>query len=114
MRISETRPGITHKFVVGTIKGYITVALEDQKVTDIFVSVDKEGSTLGAWIRAWAVSISKSLQAGVPLKKITDQYRGWQFDPRGVTNTPQIPIAASIPDYCARWLDLKFGENDDS
>lgn len=95
---------------MGTTEGYITVVLTDKKVTDIFIKVDKEGSTLGSFIRAWAVAISKSLQAGVPLKEITDQYVGWQFEPRGPTNIPEIPIAQSIPDCIARWLRLKFGE----
>ena len=107
---NATRPSLTHKFTVGDVGGYITVVTEGKKVTDIFVEIDREGSTLGGWVRAWAVLASKALQSGVQLSEIISQFKGWEFGARGVTKTPDIPIAKSIPDYIVRWLEKRFGD----
>lgn len=76
-----------------------------EKVVDIFVEMDKEGSSLGGWVRAWAVLVSTAIHHGVPLRRIVDQFRGWEFGAGGITNDPNIPIAKSIPDYLSRLLE---------
>jgi len=103
------RVSITHKFTLGGHKGFITVGLyEDGKPGEIFLTMNKEGSTLRGIIDAWAVSMSFGLQYGVPLKDLIRQYAHVRFEPAGLTGNRDIPMAKSIVDYIARWLALKF------
>jgi ribonucleoside-diphosphate reductase alpha chain len=39
---------------------------------------------------------------------LCDKFRHSRFEPSGITNNPDIPIAKSITDYIFRWLALKF------
>ncbi|MEI6887262.1 MAG: adenosylcobalamin-dependent ribonucleoside-diphosphate reductase [bacterium] len=103
------RVSITHKFIVAGHKGFITVGLyEDGKPGEIFLSMSKEGSTLRGIMDAWAISMSLCLQYGVPLRDLIKNYAHVRFEPAGMTNNKNIPIAKSVVDYLARWLALKF------
>jgi ribonucleoside-diphosphate reductase alpha chain len=107
------RVSITHKFEVGGHEGYITVSLfEDGTPGEIFMTMNKEGSTLGGIIGAWAISLSLNLQYGVPLHVLINKYSHVRFEPSGMTNNRNIPMAKSIVDYLARWLALKFLDAD--
>jgi len=71
--------------------------------------MDKEGSTLSGFADALAIAVSIALQHGVPLRAFTDKFKGMSFVPDGITRRPDIrPIAKSILDYVAFWLDAKF------
>jgi len=100
---------ITHKFEIGGHEGYITASLfEDGRPGEIFLIMNKEGSTLSGIMDAWAISLSLNLQYGVPLQVLINKYSHVRFEPAGMTNNKNIPMAKSIVDYLARWLALKF------
>ena len=103
------RVSITHKFEIGGHEGYITASLfEDGRPGEIFLTMNKEGSTLSGIMDAWAISLSLNLQYGVPLQVLINKYSHVRFEPAGMTNNRNIPMAKSIVDYLARWLALKF------
>jgi ribonucleoside-diphosphate reductase alpha chain len=57
---------------------------------------------------AFALSVSISLQYGVPLRALVDKFVNSRFEPSGYTGNPQIRYAKSIVDYIGRWLGGKF------
>lgn len=108
-KLPQERVSITHKFEIGGHEGYITASLfEDGRPGEIFLTMNKEGSTLSGIMDAWAISLSLNLQYGVPLEVLINKYAHVRFEPAGMTNNRHIPMAKSIVDYLARWLALKF------
>jgi ribonucleoside-diphosphate reductase alpha chain len=102
---------VTHKFRFGGHKGYLTVGMyDDGRPGEIFVKIAKEGSTLSGLLDALAVTTSVALQHGVPLSALTAQWRHTRFDPAGPTGNPDVPLATSLTDYLAAWLDQRFGQ----
>jgi ribonucleoside-diphosphate reductase alpha chain len=113
VRLPETRDSITHKFSVGGLEGYFTVGLyENDAPGEIFVTISKEGSTIGGLMDAWATAVSMGLQYGVPLEKFVRKFKGSRFEPAGFTVDSDVVIATSIVDYIAQWLELRFLDGD--
>ncbi|MFQ5526697.1 MAG: vitamin B12-dependent ribonucleotide reductase [Thermoanaerobaculia bacterium] len=113
-KLPDERQAITHKFVVGGHKGYLTVGLYDDGTPgEIFVVMAKEGSTISGLMDAFATSISIALQHHVPLVVLITKFAHMRFEPSGFTNNPEIPIAKSISDYIFRWLGSKFLKPDE-
>ena len=108
-RLPDERQAITHKFRVGEQEGYMTVGLfEDGTPGEVFINVNKQGSTVSGLMDTVAMLTSYSLQYGVPLNELASKLRNTRFEPSGPTSNKQIPIATSIVDYVFRWLELKF------
>lgn len=108
-RMADERHSLTHKFEVAGHEGYITVGLyEDGQPGEIFITMNKEGSTLSGITNSLSLLMSISLQYGVPIETIVRKFSHVRFEPSGPTNNPEIPVAKSIIDYIARWLGLKF------
>jgi ribonucleoside-diphosphate reductase alpha chain len=57
---------------------------------------------------AFALSVSISLQYGVPLRALVDKFVNSRFEPSGYTGNPRIRYAKSVVDYLGRWLGGKF------
>jgi ribonucleoside-diphosphate reductase alpha chain len=108
-KLPAERNSITHKFSVGGHEGYITVGMyEDGQPGEIFIKMAKEGSTLSGIMDAFALSVSISLQYGVPLRALVDKFVNSRFEPSGYTGNPKIRYAKSVVDYIGRWLGGKF------
>jgi ribonucleoside-diphosphate reductase alpha chain len=108
-KLPSERNSITHKFSVGGHEGYITVGMyEDRTPGEIFIKMAKEGSTLSGIMDAFALSVSISLQYGVPLRALVDKFCNSRFEPSGYTGNPKIRYAKSVVDYLGRWLGGKF------
>ncbi len=108
-RLPDERKAITHKFQVGTFKGFITVGLyDDGNPGELFVTMAKEGSVISGLADAFATSVSIGLQYGVPLQVLVNKFVHVRFEPSGYTNNPNIRIAKSIIDYIFRWMAMKF------
>ena len=113
-RLPDERRAITHKFRIGPHEGFITVGLYDEGAPgEIFISMNKEGSTLSGLLDSFAVSVSIGLQYGVPLKTLVNKFAHVRYEPAGFTNNPNIRMAKSITDYIFRWLALKFLPSED-
>jgi ribonucleoside-diphosphate reductase alpha chain len=108
-RLPDTRRSVTHKFNVAGHEGYITVGLyEDGRPGELFLTMAKEGSTVGGLMDCFGTAISMSLQYGVPLNAFVSKFSHSRFEPMGHTTNPQIRIAKSIVDYIFRWLGMTF------
>ena len=112
-RLPDTRQSITHKFNIDGHEGYMTVGLyEDGRPGELFLTMGKEGSTLGGFLDVIGILASVSLQYGVPLESLANKLSHCRFEPSGWTPNPDIRQASSIVDYIFRWLGNRFVENE--
>jgi ribonucleotide reductase alpha subunit len=108
-RLPDTRHAITHKFDVAGHEGYITAGLYvDGQPGEVFITMAKEGSTIGGLMDAIATLVSVSLQYGVPVESLVRKFEHVRFEPAGMTRNPEIPMAKSLVDYIFRWLAMEF------
>jgi len=108
-RMAPTRRSITHKFEVAGHQGYLTVGLyEDGSPGELFITMAKEGSTVGGIMDAFGTAISMCLQYGVPASTLMEKFTHSRFEPSGFTKNPEIPYAKSLVDYIFRWLAMTF------
>ncbi len=108
-KLPDERHSITHKFSIAGHTAFMTVGLfPDGKPGELFVSMNKQGSTLAGIMDAWATSVSFSLQYGMPLDEVIRKIVYTRFEPSGMTSNPEIPRALSLLDYIGRWLALRF------
>jgi ribonucleoside-diphosphate reductase alpha chain len=108
-RLPDTRRSVTHKFNVGGHEGYITVGLyDDGRPGELFITMAKEGSTIGGLMDAFGTAVSMSLQYGVPLEVYVKKFSHTRFEPWGYTRNPDIPVAKSLVDYLFRWMGTQF------
>ncbi len=108
-RLPDTRNSITHKFNIAGHEGYITVGLyDDRRPGELFITMAKEGSTIGGLMDCFGTAVSMSLQYGVPLEVYVNKFSHTRFEPLGYTNNPDIRMAKSIVDYIFRWLGMTF------
>ena len=108
-RLPETRSAVTHKFDIAGHEGYLTIGLfEDGHPGEMFITMAKEGSTIGGLMDSVAALTSISLQYGVPLDALVRKFTHQRFEPSGFTKNPQIRRASSIIDYVFRWMGIQF------
>ena len=108
-RLPDTRQSITHKFNVSGHEGYVTVGLyPDGRPGELFITMAKEGSTIGGLMDCFGTAVSMSLQYGVPLDVYVTKFSHTRFEPMGFTKNPDIKIAKSLVDYIFRWLGITF------
>ena len=108
-RLPDTRASITHKFNIAGHEGYLTVGLyENGMPGELFVTMAKEGSTIGGLMDSIGTATSVSLQYGVPLESLVRKFTHQRFEPAGMTTNADIPFAKSLVDYIFRWLGMEF------
>ncbi|MEO0963649.1 MAG: adenosylcobalamin-dependent ribonucleoside-diphosphate reductase [Planctomycetota bacterium] len=108
-RLSDTRMSKTHKFNVAGHEGYLTVGLyDDGDPGELFITMAKEGSTIGGLMDSLGTAISVALQYGVPVESLVYKFTHQRFEPAGMTHNPDIPFAKSLVDYIFRWMGMEF------
>jgi ribonucleoside-diphosphate reductase alpha chain len=108
-KMPDTRMSLTHRFEIAGHEGYITVGLfEDKMPGELFVTMSKEGSTIGGLMDTVGTLTSIALQYGVPLESLVKKFAYQRFEPSGFTKNPDIRNATSIADYVFRWLGCHF------
>jgi len=114
-RLPETRAALNHKFDLAGHEGYITVGLFEcpqanalGQPGELFITMAKEGSTIGGLMDTIGALTSMALQYGVPLESLVKKFAHQRFEPSGFTKNPDIRNASSITDYVFRWLALTF------
>ena len=108
-KLPDTRAALNHKFSIADHDGYLTVGLfEDGQPGEMFITMAKEGSTIGGLMDSVAALTSMSLQYGVPLEVLVKKFSHQRFEPSGFTKNPDIRQASSIIDYVFRWLGMQF------
>jgi len=112
-RLPDERRAISHHFSIGGQEGYLTVGVyEDGSPGEIFVRMAKEGSTVSGLMDGFATVMSIALQHGVSLRVLCAKLSHMRFEPSGWTGNPKIGFAKSVLDYIARWLELRFLNNE--
>ena len=108
-KLLETRKAVTHKFNIADHEGYLTVGLfEDNTPGELFITMAKEGSTIGGLMDSIGTLTSMALQYGVPLEALVKKFAHQRFEPSGFTKNPEIRNASSITDYVFRWMAFQF------
>jgi ribonucleoside-diphosphate reductase alpha chain len=108
-RLPDTRASITHKFNIAGHEGYLTVGLyEDGMPGELFITMAKEGSTIGGLMDSLGTAVSVALQYGVPVESLVNKFTHQRFEPAGMTANRDIPFAKSLVDYIFRWMGMEF------
>ena len=108
-RLPKTRPSRTTSFTVGGAEGYMTASsYPDNGLGEVFLKMSKQGSTLAGMMDAFSIAVSIALQYGVPLETYVQKFTNMRFEPAGMTDDPDIRMAASIVDYIFRRLALDY------
>jgi len=108
-RLPDTRQSVTHKFNVAGHEGYLTVGLyKDGGPGELFITMAKEGSTIGGLMDSLGTAVSVALQYGVPVESLVNKFTHQRFEPAGMTHNPDIPFAKSLVDYIFRWMGMEF------
>jgi ribonucleoside-diphosphate reductase alpha chain len=108
-RLPETRMAVNHKFNIAGHEGYLNVGVfEDGQPGELFITMAKEGSTIGGLMDTIATLTSMALQYGVPLEDLVQKFSHQRFEPSGFTKNRDIPNASSVTDYIFRWMAFQF------
>jgi ribonucleoside-diphosphate reductase alpha chain len=108
-RLPDTRTAVTHKFDIAGHEGYLTVGLfSDGQPGELFITMAKEGSTIGGLMDSIGTLTSMALQYGVPLDALVRKFAHQRFEPSGFTKNPEVRNASSITDYVFRWMAFQF------
>ncbi len=106
-RLPKSRDSRTTSFTVGGAEAYMTAGRhEDGSLGEIFMKMGKQGSTMAGVMDAFSIAVSIGLQYGVPLETYLEKFTNQRFEPSGMTDDPDIRMAASILDYAFRRLAL--------
>ena len=108
-QLPRHRRSRTLSFRVSDCHGFMTVGeYADGRPGEIFLKVAKQGSTLAGIMDAFAISVSHGLQYGVPLRAYVEAFVGVRFEPAGITDDPDLRLAASLVDFIFRRLALDY------
>lgn len=104
------RGGYTQSVHIGGQHVYLrTGEYEDGGLGEVYLDVNKTGSSLRAMINALAISISLGLQHGTPLESYVKIFKDFAFVPNGpVQGDPRFQEAKSILDYLVRELESTY------
>ena len=115
-KLPTTANSIRHKFNVANHEGYLHVGLyEDDSPGEVFITMNKEGSTIGGLMDVIGTLTSVALQYGVPLEDLIRKFRFQRFEPKGLIleGHPEIKTADSVIDYIFHFMDKQFLEDGD-
>ena len=109
-RLPAKRHGFTQEARIAGHKIYLrTGEYEDGTLGEVFIDMHKEGAAFRSMINSFAISISKGLQYGVPLKEYVDTFTFVRFEPQGmVAGHPNIKLATSVIDFVFRVLGMEY------
>ncbi len=105
--LNDERIGKTVSFCMGGRVGEFTVnTYADGSPGEVFIDgFGREGDEIHGWADCWAIAVSMLLQFGVDPRKIYDKFKHQQFEPDGITEVKSVPIAHSVIDLIAKWME---------
>lgn len=112
------RDSRTHSAKIGNVELYITVSyyendsfFDRDRLCEIFVSSDKEGTEIKGLLSSLSKAISHMLQYGIDPLKIAEMLRNQRYEPQGyVERHPYIKMCTSISDLIARVIEFECGD----
>ena len=111
-RVRGIRNGHTHLAQIEGVKIYTTVNRnEDGQISELFVTTDREGTTIMGLLNSLSKTISVMLQYGIPAESISKMLRGQMYEPYGfVQSHPNIKYVTSISDLISKVIDIELGD----
>ena len=111
-RIVGIRDGRTHLAQIDGVKIYTTVNRNDAgKISELFVTTDREGTTIMGLLNSLSKTISVMLQYGIPPESISKMLRGQMYEPYGfVQSHPNVKYVTSISDLISKVIDIELGD----
>lgn len=111
-RIQGIRSGRTHLAQIDGVKIYTTVNRnEEGRIAELFVTTDREGTTIMGLLNSLSKTISVMLQYGIPPESISKMLRGQMYEPYGfVQSHPNIKYVTSISDLISKVIDIEQGD----
>lgn len=114
VKLPEDREARTHKFEIDGHEGYLTIGkYTDGSPGEIFIEMNKKGSTINGIMDCLAISMSLGLQYGIPLKAYVDKLINQKFEPSGFTKNKKIPMCSSVADYIAKYISINYFNEED-
>jgi len=121
VKLSEERESLCKLLKIHTTGGVMrcyvhTSGFPDnpKRLAEVFLRCDSVGSTLRGTLDALGITMSVSLQHGVPLYELARHLLNMKFEPSGMTGNPDHPIAKSILDYLSRYLISRYPDGADA
>ena len=111
-RIVGIRSGRTHLAQIDGVKIYTTVNRNEKgEISELFVTTDREGTTIMGLLNSLSKTISVMLQYGIPASNISKMLRGQKYEPYGfVQSHPNIKYVTSISDLISKVIDIELGD----
>ncbi|HZJ68529.1 MAG TPA: vitamin B12-dependent ribonucleotide reductase [Candidatus Eisenbacteria bacterium] len=106
------RSGRTHPAKIEDVKIYTTVNRnEEGNISEIYITTDREGTTIMGLLNSLSKTISVMLQYKIPAHSIAKMLRGQKYEPYGfVSRHPNIKYCTSISDLISKIIDLEIGD----
>lgn len=111
-KLKGIRSGHTHPAQIDSIKIYTTVNRNEYgDISEIYITTDREGTTIMGLLNSLSKTISVMLQYRIPAHNISKMLRGQQYEPYGfVQRHPYIKYATSISDLISKIIDIELGD----
>jgi len=111
-KMPVTRNAKIHKFSIAGTEGYLIAGeYEDGSLGELFIKINKEGSTVSGLTEALALTFSIAIQSGADIETLLSKYEHTRFEPAGYTDNPSIRYATSILDYISKWIKLSYSKD---
>lgn len=111
-KLTGIRSGHTHPAQIDDIKIYTTVNRDGEgKISEIYITTDREGTTIMGLLNSLSKTISVMLQYHIPASRISKMLRGQKYEPYGfVQRHPNIKYVTSISDLISKIIDIELGD----
>ncbi len=106
------RSGRTHPAKIEDVKIYTTVNRNEAgEISEIYITTDREGTTIMGLLNSLSKTISVMLQYRIPPHDIAKMLRGQKYEPYGfVSRHPNIKYCTSISDLISKIIELEIGD----
>lgn len=106
----KKRKSFTYKIKIGGTDIFLTTGeYPNGDLAEIFIDVNKQGSTMRSLLNCIAILTSLGIQYGVPLKVFTNFFSYMHFEPNGlVDGYPRIRNGTSIVDVIFRLIGIEY------
>ena len=106
------RSGHTHPASIDGVKIYATVNRDESgNISEIYITTDREGTTIMGLLNSLSKTISIMLQYHIPPERISKLLRGQKYEPYGfVQRHPYIKSVSSVSDFISKVIDIELGD----
>jgi len=109
-RLNPRRKAINRKITIGGLNVYTTEGpYPNGDLAEVFIDLNKEGSTMRALYNCIAILTSLCIQYGCPVEVLTKFFANMNFEPNGkVIGYPRIKYGQSVIDVIFRLIGIEY------